>query len=158
MRNKPRISRWIGRGYLFSFILIAVLYIAMALYTDVFSSLYSGILFTVVMASVLVFIGITAYCFYKTTYVVTDGFLRSWSPFAVINLKLKDITKIERTRVPIHLRVGASCYSGSFYIPGLGWTKAVITNLTDGVLITDKNRKHYLITPSNPDLFVKLLK
>ena len=58
----------------------------------------------------------------------------------------------------MYLRVGASFYSGRFYIAGAGWTKTIMTNLVDGVLITDKNGKHYLITPSNPDKFVKLLK
>jgi len=158
VRNKPRISKWIGRSYLLLAILIAVLYAAIVLMSDIFGSLYLGIFFTVVMMSVLVLICVTTYSFYKTVYVIKDGFLYSWSPFAVINLKIKDIAKIERTRIPLHFRAGASLYSGRFYIPSLGWTRVVITNLTDGVLITDKNGKHYLITPSNPDGFVKLLK
>jgi hypothetical protein len=112
----------------------------------------------IIIVFVLALIGTTAYSFYKTVYVIKDGFLCSWSPFAFIKVRINDIIKVERTMIPVHFRVGASLYSGRFYIPGVGWTKAIITNLTDGVLITDKNRKHYLITPSNPDNFIKSLK
>ena len=88
---------------------------------------------------------------------VKDGFLHSWSPFAVINVKIKDITKIEQTRIPFYFKgFGASVYSGWFYIPAFGWTRVIITNLTDGVLITDKSGKRYLITPSDPGSFVRL--
>jgi hypothetical protein len=157
MKNKPRISKWIGRSYLLLTVFIAALYVAIALWTNIFSYLYAGLFFTVVMVFVLVLIGVTAYSFYKTSYVIKDGFLHSWSPFAVINLKIKDIAKIEQTRIPVSFKgFGATLYSGWFYIPALGWTKVIITNLTDGVLITDKNKKHYLITPSNPSSFVKL--
>lgn len=150
MENKPRISNWIGGGYL-------TLTLVIALFAYV--ALYVGILFTVVMLFVLVLMGVIVYGLYKTTYTIKDGFLYSWSPFAVINLKLNKITKIERTRIPIYFKsFGASVYSGIIFIPGLGWTKLIITNLTDGVLITDKEGKNYLITPSNPESFAKSLK
>jgi hypothetical protein len=158
MKNNPRISRWIGRSYIFLTVLMAVIFSTIALMTNLFRVPYAGIFFTLLMAFVLILLGGITYCFYKTVYVIEEGFLYSWSPFAVINLKLNDIRKIERTRVPLYFRVGADLYSGRFYILGLGWTKVVMTNLTDGVLITDKRGKHYLITPSNPDRFVKLLK
>ena len=158
MINKPRISKWIGRMYLLITIMIAVLFVSIALGTDIFSVMYAGILFTVIMLAALILLCVVTYSLYKTSYKIKEGYLHSWSPFAVINLKLGDIKKIERTRVPLYLRVGASFYSGQFYISGVGWTKAIITNLVDGVLITDKNKMHYLITPSNPDSFVKVLK
>lgn len=110
------------------------------------------------MGLVLFILVLVTYGLYNTKYIIQNGFLYSWSPFAVIRLKLATIKKIERTIVPFHIRVGASLYSGMFYIPGLGWTKSIITNLTDGVIITTKNNKHYLITPSNPDRFIKSLK
>lgn len=158
MRNKPRLSRWIGRTYLVLTLLMAAIFTTTILWTDIFSVPFAGILFTVVMVLILALLGVTTYSFYRTVYVIKDGILHAWSPFAVINLRIGEIRKIERTRVPVYLRVGASFYSGRFYILGFGWAKAVITNMTDGVLITDKIGKHYLITPSNPDGFVKLLK
>lgn len=150
--NKPRISNLIGGLYIVTAILIAVLFAWIAFLTTV-PSLFLGI--GLFVFALLMF---TAYCFYRTKYVIDSGVLSSWSPFAKINLKISDIRKIERTRVPFHLRAGASLYSGMFYISGMGWTKSIISNLVDGVLITDRRGKHYLITPSNPDKFAKLLK
>ena len=150
--NKPRISSWIGGLYVGMAIFIALLFASIAFLT--------GMLAPFLGIGVLVFaiLGLTAYCFYKTVYIIENGTLNSWSPFMTIKLKISDIRNIERTRVPMHLRVGASDYCGLFYIPGVGWTKAIISNLTDGVLITDRKGRHYLITPSNPGKFVKLLK
>jgi len=155
--NKPKISRWIGGSYIILTIFISILCIAMMFGTDISSHLYLQIFFFSMITFILLLLGITIYGFYKTVYVIQDGFLYSWSPFATIKLKINDIKKVERTLVPFHFRFGASLYSGRFYIPSLGWTKAIITNLSDGVLITTKDKKHYLVTPSNPDRFVKLL-
>ena len=158
-KNRPRISKWIGRFYLILTVLVAGLYAAIALWTPVLSVPFAGLIFTAVMVFALLLVGATTYCLYKTVYEVKGGFLHSCSAFAVINLKIKDIAKIEQTRIPFYFKsFGASLYSGWFYIPGCGWTKVIITNLTDGVLITDKSGKHYLITPSNPGSFVRALK
>jgi hypothetical protein len=73
-------------------------------------------------------------------------------------LKLKDIKKVEKTMVPMHFRFGASLYSGYFYVPSLGWVGSIITNLRDAIIITTKNGKYYMITPLNPEKFMKLLK
>jgi hypothetical protein len=157
--NKPRISGWIGGMYAILMIFIAILYIVITFETNVRASTLSlQALFFGVVFFVLFIVGFTGISFYRTKYVINNGVLYSWSPFAVIKLKLDDIEKVERTIVPIHARVGASLYSGRFYVPSLGWTRSIITNLTDGVIITTKDNKHYLITPSNPDKFVKSLK
>ena len=156
--NKPRISKWIGGMYTILTIFILILYITITFVSDIrFSPVYSQILFFGIMIFVLVLLAFITCSFYKTKYVLQKGVLYSWSPFAIIKIKLKDIKKVERTMIPFHIRVGASLYSGRFYIPSLGWTRAIITNLSDGVLITTKDKKHYLITPSNPDRFIKLL-
>jgi hypothetical protein len=125
-----------------------------------FLALMTGmpLLFSAIGVVVFIPLAAIAYCFYRTRYVIEDGYLRSWSPFMAINLRLGDIKKVEQTRVPMHLRVGAGGYCGKFYIAGAGWTSAIISNFVDGLLITDKNGKHYLITPSNPDKFMKSLK
>jgi hypothetical protein len=156
--NKPRISRWIGGAYAILIIFIVILYMVITLETNIRTSPLGGqALFFCSMFFVLFIVCFTVISFYKTKYVISEGVLYSWSPFAVIKLKLDDIKKVERTIVPIHIRVGASLYSGRFYVPSLGWTRSIITNLTDGVIITTKENKHYLITPSNPDEFVKSL-
>lgn len=114
--------------------------------------------FVLLFGLVIALLVFTTFAYYRTKYVIKDGILSAWSPFMVINLPLKNIRKIERTRVPIYLRFGASGYCGFFYIPGVGWTRTIMTNVTDGVLIYAKDGRKYLITPSDPDKFAKLLK
>jgi hypothetical protein len=153
--NKPRISKWIGGGYFLLMLFIALLY-AFILSVSHFGSLSAAVTLNVIMLFAFALIAVTVYGFYKTTYVIKDGVLSAWSPFVVINLKVNDITKVEQTRIPFYFKgFGAGLYSGMFYIPGIGWTRVIITNLTDGLLITDRKGKHYLITPSNPGKFLK---
>ena len=159
MINKPRISNWIGGTY----IAITILILALFTFSIIEVSMTADLLFLrsffiILMVFVSLLMLTTTYWFYSTKYVIDNGMLTSWSPFAIIKIKIKDITKLERILIPVHFRVGASFYSGYFYVPGLGWTKSIITNLSDGVLITTKDKKHYLITPSNPDKFLKSLK
>lgn len=157
--NKPRISKWIGGGYIIITIFIAILFLFIGYLADIRSSPVNFKIFIgSIMTFALLLLGSTTLSLYRTKYVIQNNTLNSWSPFAKINLKIKDIKKVERTFIPFHIRVGASLYCGMFYIPEFGWTKAIITNLSDGLLITDKRNKHYLITPSNPDEFKKLLK
>ncbi len=157
--NKPRISRLIGGGYIILTIFITILFIGIAFGTDIrFQPINTRILFFSIMIFVLFLMSFTTFSLYKTKYVLKNGILYSWSPFTTINVKISNIKKVERTMIPIHFRVGASLYSGIFYILSLGWARAIITNLNDGILITTKDKKYYLITPSNPDKFIKLLK
>jgi hypothetical protein len=156
--NKPRISKWIGRSYILLLIILIGLYAVIVIWTGILDSTIAGIVFTAAMVFAIVLVGAVALFFYRTVYEIRDGHLHSWSPFAMIDLEINDITKIEQTRVPFYFRgFGAGLYSGMFFIPGFGWTKVIISNLTDGLLITDKNGKRYLITPSDPNGFVKIL-
>jgi hypothetical protein len=156
--NKPRISKWIGRGYVLLVVVLVGLYGAILVLTGIQDMVLASILFTTVMTFVVILVGAVAYCFYGTVYTIKEGRLHSWSPFATIDLEIQDITKIERTRVPFYFKgFGAGLYSGMFFIPAFGWTKVIITNLTDGLLISDKNGKKYLITPSDPAGFSNML-
>jgi len=156
--NKPRISKWIGRSYIALTIAVAGLFSAIAIWSGILGMILPGIIFTAIAVFAVVLIGVITFFFYRTAYTIHDGRLHSWSPFATIDLDIKDIIKIEQTRVPYSLKgYGAGLYSGLYFIPGFGWTRVLITNLTDGVLISDKNGKRYLITPSDPKGFVGIL-
>ncbi|MFI5412823.1 MAG: PH domain-containing protein [Candidatus Micrarchaeales archaeon] len=158
MENKPRISKWIGRGYLLLTIAIIIIYSVIMLSIP-FNQILAVIILSVVMVAAIFILCATTYSLYSTTYSIKDGRLYSWSPFAIVNISLKDIAKAEQTRIPFYFRgFGASAYCGKFYIPAVGWTRVIITNMTDGVLIKTKNGRNYLITPSNPKSFTKLLK
>lgn len=156
--NKPYISKWIGRMYIGFLIFVIAIYLG--IYCSAYSELTSQglIVFTGIMGFVTAFLAVTTIGFYTTRYKIKDGVLSSWSPFAIIKIRLKDIRKVEKTRIPLYFRVGASLYSGMFYVPNLGWVKTIMTNLRDGVLITAKGKKYYMITPSRPEKFMKMLR
>jgi len=152
--NKPYKSRWIGGMYIIITVLIAIFYLFLYYTKYGGSQIVIGFFMLLV---VFLFSAITIQ-FYRTTYRIKNGFLISKSAFMTINLKLKDIKKVEKIIMPFHFRVGASFYSGIFYVPNLGWVKSVITNLRDAILITTRDEKFYMITPLNPNKFMKLLK
>jgi hypothetical protein len=157
--NRPLKSKWIGGMYVSILVFVAFLYLTLYAYDAMYETSFSvTIFFSAVMAFVLLLILAVTISFYRTRYTIKDGFLYSWSPFMVIKVNIKDIKKVERTMVPMHFRVGASLYSGYFYVPNLGWVGSIITNLRDAILITTKKGKYYMITPSNPERFMKLLK
>ena len=155
--NKPYKSKWIGRMYIG--FLIFVIAIFLIIYSSIYQDSPQGLnIFVGLMGFVVALLAVTTIGFYTTKYKIKDGVLSSWSPFAIIKIKLKDIRKVERTMIPLHFRVGASLYSGMFYVPNLGWVKTVMTNFRDCILITAKGKKYYLITPSRPGKFMKMLK
>jgi hypothetical protein len=156
--NRPKVSRWIGGMYICLTIFIFVLYIGVTFATDMLSAPLAAKAFFFGLAAFVVLIMIvTTAGLYGTKYVIESGRMYSWSPFAVIRLDIKDVVKVEKTLIPFHMKVGASLYSGLFYIPSLGWVKSIVTNVTDGLLITARGGKRYLITPSNPLKFAKML-
>jgi len=158
--NKPYKSKWIGGLYIIITILIALLYLTIYLLAEglyrtscSFQALING-----TMLFVFSLILITTIGFYTTKYRIKDNVLTSWSPFVLIKIKLKDIKNIEKVMFPFNVRVGASFYCGFFYVPNLGWVRSIITNLRDNILITTRNGKHFMITPSRPERFMKMLK
>jgi hypothetical protein len=156
--NKPEISRWIGGMYIGITIFVLALFFSLC---GLFY-LYPPELIVKVVALVAMFVAtmfvvwITA-SLYDTEYTIEQGVLRSRSPFTKIEVRLKDIEKAERLLVPVHFRVGASLYCGWFYVPNVGWVRSIITNLRDAVMITARGGRRYLITPSQPEKFVRRL-
>ncbi len=157
--NKPYKSHWIGGMYISMMIFIVLIYFIIYLFADLFqTSCFLKIIFNSIMCFIFLLILFTTVGFYTTKYKIKNGILYSWSPFITIKIKLKDIKNVEKIMVPLHFRVGASLYCGAFYVPNLGWVRTIITNLRDAILITTKKGKYYMITPSNPKKFIKLLK
>lgn len=155
--NHP-LKKWVGVGWItILVIVIAVFAVALAFASSDMNYVEKAA-FALLALFIFLLLAGTTLAYYRTTYVIKGGTLYSWSPFAVIRLPLKNIVKVEKTKVPIHFRVGASLYSGIFWIPGVGWTRSIITNLGDALLLYAKGGKKYLITPRDPDRFAKLLK
>jgi hypothetical protein len=157
--NKPYKSRWIGGMYISFTIFIVLIYLFIYLFAEGLyrTSYFLQIVLNSTMVFVFSFMLIITVSLYTTKYKIKDGVLTSWSPFVLIKLKLKDIKKVEKIMVPLHFKVGTSFYCGFFYAPNLGWIRSIITNLRDAVLITTKDGRYYMITPSNPKRFMKIL-
>lgn len=156
--NRPLKSSWIGGLYTIALIFVATLYLAISLIDSGQEPLILTASINVTMILALLLMLVTTVGFYTTRYTIRDGILYSWSPFMTIRIRLSDIKSVEKIMVPFHIRVGASLYSGFFYVPDLGWVMSIITNLRDAILITTKNGKYYMITPSNPKTFMRMLK
>jgi hypothetical protein len=155
--NVPR-KKWIGRGWIILTAIMAAVFAFVFTTVSPYMSYIEKAFLVSVYSLITVLFAVIIFAYYRTKYVIENGTLRAWSPFMAISLPLKSIKKVERTRVPYHLRVGASDYCGIFYIPGVGWTRTIMTNVTDGLLIYAKGGRKYLITPSHPDKFARVLK
>ena len=157
--NKPEISKWIGGMYISATIFVLVAFFgACAWFYFRPPPLAVKAVALATLCAVSILLTWVTVSFYETEYVIEQGVLRSRAPFTKIELRLKDIEKAERLLVPVHFRVGASLYCGWFYVPNVGWVRSVITNLRDAVIITAKGGKRYLITPSQPEKFVRILR
>jgi hypothetical protein len=156
--NKPYISRWIGGMYVGVTAFMLALFFGLCGYFYVNPpelTVKVATLVVLFLASMLV-LWVTI-SFYETKYTIDRGVLRARSPFARIEVRLKDIVKAEQVLVPLHFRVGASLYCGWFYVPNVGWVRSIITNLRDAVMVTTKDGERYLITPSQPERFIRKL-
>jgi len=157
--NKPYKSKWIGGLYIALTIIVALFYLWIYLLAELYLLPCSAqVIINGVMLFVLFMLLTLIISFYNIKYKIKDGLLTSWSPFVAIKIKLKDIKNVEKIMFPFNFRVGASFYSGFFYVPNLGWVRLIVTNLRDTVLITTKDGKYFMITPSNPKRFMKMLK
>jgi hypothetical protein len=104
MENKPRISKWIGRGYMLLTIAMIILYGVVIALSAQFNQILVATTLGVVMTAVVVLLCAILYSLYKTAYVIEGGKLYSWSPFAIININTRDVAKVEQTRIPFYFK------------------------------------------------------
>ncbi len=158
--NRPKVSGFVAGSYAAIAVFIGAI-IAFFGYASFFTPL--GILgLLAVGVSVLVeavMLRILA-SIYGTRYILTDGELIIRATKLIGGSKrvdLKDVVSVERTLIPVGVRLfGASFYGGYYYIPGFGRAFVAITNFHDGVLVETK-RGNYIITPEKPEDFVKAI-
>jgi hypothetical protein len=159
--NKPAISRAIAGFYagmaVFVSAIFAIIFYFVLTEQPPNSILGLAVLFVVVLIVEAIMISLLI-SFYRTKYVVTETELILKAPRLIGGTKtilLETITSAERTLIPFGFRLfGASFYGGYYYFPGIGRAFMVITNFDDGVLVKAKNG-NCIITPNNPDEFIK---
>ena len=162
--NKPEVSRALAGFYAGMAVFLAVLFgvVFFFIYTQKPEASLVGI---IVLVTTTVFVeGLMLWLLtsiHRTRYVLTDSELVLQAPKLIGGSKripLETVESIQRTLIPFGFRLfGASFYGGYYYFPGVGRAFMVITNYRDGVLIKAANG-NYVITPSNPDDFIKSVK
>ena len=144
--NKPKISAYIASFYFFIAIVLFLLWIQT----------------TLVLVKILLFILLVTLIYhiiwiFNTKYIVDNYVLEIHSLYGIKRVRLSKIKKVEKTEIPIILRfIGSSFFTGYYNVKNLGKCFLAITNFYDSILIS--NDKKFLITPRNPDSFIKLLK
>lgn len=152
-----KLSKWIMGLYWLILLLLVVMLVGIPLVANmscfqafVFSSVHS------LAVLLLVFIIIKAL---RIKFSITKNELIIDGIFCKNIIKISDIKSVQKTYIPFGFRLfGASFLGGWHYFPAIGTAWVVMGNFEDGVLITTKQKKHYLITPENPLEFIKILK
>jgi hypothetical protein len=154
---KAQLSKWIiGMYWLILFFLVAM---TIVLFPVVSIEPPAYLFFTGIMAFVSLMFLLMILRAYRMKYAVTEKELVIHGVFFKSKVKRSDIKSLKRTMIPMGFKLyGASFLGGWYYIPGVGKAKVAMANFKDGVLITTKQGKNYLITPENPDSFIKAVK
>ena len=154
--NKPRVSKGIAWSYgiLVAFIGSMIIFFA---YTGFFTPMGSmGFVASFGSAIVVLPIFLILRSLFFTRYVLTDDGLIIETTKLIGGHKripLNRITSIEKTLIPIGLKLfGASFHGGYYKIPVIGRAFLAITNFEDGLLIKTHS-VNYIITPKDPISF-----
>ncbi len=131
--------------------------IAIPLLTEM--SLWEKVLFLVVFLAVLamfIFIMVKAY---RMKFTIEENRIIVSGVFKENRIDIPDIKSIDKVPIPAGIRLfGASFLGGWYYLPGIGKAWVTMGNFEDGVLISTKKGKHYVITPQEPLKFIQTVK
>lgn len=114
---------------------------------------------TVTFSSVTLLIALIMFRAYRMKFTITATHIIVNGVFRKNIIKRSDIVSIEKTPIPFGFRLfGASFLGGLYYLPGIGKAWVSMGNFEDGVMITTKQKRHYVITPQKPLDFIKKVK
>lgn len=154
---RARISNWIAGLYW----AIIIAFVAITVSSYYFSGMDFGtslILIATFSLVTLLIIFILRKA-YRMRFTITQDRIIVSGIFRRNIIKISDIKTIQKTPIPFGFRLfGASFLGGLYYLPGIGKAWVTMGNFSDGVLITTKHNKHYVITPMNPMDFIKTVK
>jgi hypothetical protein len=153
---KSRFSKWIAGMYwaILAFLIILMIGIPLTVtMTFVVKSLFV-LLFTSIsiMFVYLIWKGYTMEFVVSKKQIIIYGLLRK------ISIDISNVETIKKIPIPFGFRLfGAQFLGGLFFFPGIGNASVTMSNFDDGVLITTKEKKNYVITPQNPQDFIKII-
>ncbi len=154
---KPRLSRWIMGMYWLIVISFFAMLIGIPLMGDMGPFAYT--LFVSVFSMVIIILVFVIMKAHRMKFTVTQTQIIISGVFRKNVIEKSDIQTIEKTPIPFGFRLfGASFLGGLYYLPGIGKAWVSMGNFEDGILITTKQKKHYIITPQKPLNFIKIVK
>ena len=157
MTFTPRLSRWITGMYWSIFVFLIFMLVAVPLLVKMSS--WEKVLFVVVFLAVLamfIFIMVKAY---RMRFTIEKKRIIVSGVFKENRIEIPDIKSINKVPIPAGIRIfGASFLGGLYYFPGIGRAWVTMGNFQDGVLISTKKGKHYVITPQEPLKFIEIVK
>lgn len=154
---RPRLSRWIMGMYWAILVFLAAVMTLVPAATGM--DAFSGALFASVFSLALLLVAFVVVRAYRMKFTVTETRIIINGIFRKNVIEKSDVQSIEKTPVPFGIRLfGASFLGGWYYLPGIGKAWMSIGNFEDGVMITTKGKKHYVITPKKPLDFIRLVK
>jgi len=153
---KSKMSKWIAGLYWGILIFLIVLFVIIPLIVPM-PLLEKGVFVaTFVIVSIVIFYAL--WKGYTMRFVICNGRIEIYGVFWKSILKLSNIEDIKKVPIPFGYRLfGASLLGGIYYLPGVGKASVAMTNFVDGVLITTRQKQNYVITPENPQEFIKIV-
>jgi hypothetical protein len=153
---KSRFSKWIAGMYwmILAFLIIMMLGIPLAL---PMTYLVKG-LFILIFCSISIMFVYLIWKGYTMKFIISKKQITIYGLLRKIDINISDVENIQKIPIPFGFRVfGAEFLGGIYYFPGIGNASVTMSNFDDGVLITTKQKKNYVITPENPQDFIKIL-
>ena len=157
MTFTARLSKWITGMYWSIFVFLIFMLVAVPLLAEM--SPWEKVPFLAVFLAVLaifIFIMLKAY---RMRFTIEKNRIIVSGVFKENRIKISDIKSINKGPIPAGVRLfGASFLGGLYYLPGIGKAWVTMGNFQDGVLISTKKGKHYVITPQEPLKFIQIVK
>jgi hypothetical protein len=151
---RPRLSGWIMGLYWSLLVLLSAIFLGLAFLAGIEAPL--NLLLVCVFILIFALFAFVLSRAHGMRYTVTGSRLVIRGIFNTNVIPRSDIKSVEKTPVPFGFRLfGASFLGGLYYLPGIGRAWVAMGNFKDGVLVTTRQGKHYVITPQRPLEFVK---
>ncbi len=157
MTFTPRLSKWIAGMYWSIFVFLIFMLVVVPFLAEMSS--WEKVVFLVVFLAVLaifIFIMVKAY---RMRFTIVKNRIIVSGVFKENRIEISGIKSINKVPIPAGIRLfGASFLGGLYYFPGIGRAWVTMGNFQDGVLISTKKGKHYVITPQEPLKFIEIIK
>jgi hypothetical protein len=154
---KAAMSRSISAFYLSAIILLGILVGAIIIFAPLV--FVERVLLIGLFALIDLFLLYMLFRAYRTRYTLDQDDLNVYGAMGTKKIPYGEIGSIKKSAIPSGFRLyGSSFLGGWYYLPGIGRTWVSMTNFRDGVLISTLDDKLYLVTPAEPERFIRSIK